>query len=174
VGDGFRDDVNVWLTAEGWVFPTFYSSMRNDEITALLNAMENGKKEKRVWDCYSQDTNVFDYDLQYRSPKTEPQIDPQADRGPLLLPKLFRRQVTWWLGKEAGIWDGTLRDYLKQNVEKFSKTDEFLQRGVHPAPLYDLHEFIEQNIFALSPEQIVFKEKSSELVNEEGGKITDF
>ncbi len=164
-------DLNIWLAAEGWVFPSFYSSMSREEIEAILDACKTGRRKNRIWKYLSKNLNDFDYDLRYRGSGVAP--DPSADRGAVILPKLFRRQVAWDLGKRARIWRGSLQDYLQKSKEPFFLTEEFIEQGIHTAPINYLHEYIsEDDVFQLKPEELVFREKYSDLLDEDGNRVT--
>ncbi len=169
---GVAVDINTWLAEEGWVYPAFYTSMTAGEIGTLTEAARRGKTKGRLWQHYSDALTRFKYELQYRGEDAVP--DENADKGPVLFPKLFRRQVAWILGKRAGIWGGGMKTYLARNREQLYKTNEFLEQTIHTAPAYYLHEFVTNNRFTPKPEEVVFKEKFSTLVNELGEEINQW
>ena len=47
VGAKFNTDINLWLSEEGWAYPTFYSSMEPEEIETYL-ATPQRKRSPRV------------------------------------------------------------------------------------------------------------------------------
>jgi endonuclease YncB( thermonuclease family) len=173
VGSGFDTDINTWLAEEGWCYPTFYSSMENEEIEVLLAAMKKAGK-KRVWKHYSKDLSVFDPDLQYREPSDLPQPDPAKDKGPVLMPKLFRRQVAYRMEKKAKIFTGTIKKYLESKPDSCFELQDFLVAGPHSAVPRVLDEFVVGNSFKRKPHEIVFREKFSTVVDENGKIIEDF
>ena len=62
-GAGFKTDINLWLAEQGWAYPTFYSSMTQDEIEAYLKILSKAKNKGRIWKDYSTDTGKFDSKL---------------------------------------------------------------------------------------------------------------
>jgi endonuclease YncB( thermonuclease family) len=165
-------ELNRWLVAEGWAFPTFYSSMSNDEIEGLLEAMRLGRRKRRVWLSYSTDVDMFDETLVYRRTGVEP--DPSADRGPVLMPKLYRRQVAYRMERTARITRRPFIDFLRRSVDACFLTDDFLENGVHSAEVRYLHEFIEDRVFTLKPQELVFREKPSSVVDAQGHRVDVF
>jgi endonuclease YncB( thermonuclease family) len=172
VGKRFKLDVNVWLAQAGWVYPTFYSSMEKEEIEVLLDAMKAGQKAKRVWKYYSPDTSKFEAKLIYRGEDAEPQ--PDADKGPILMPKLFRRQVAFQMEKKAKVSSGAFVDFLRKSPDDCYTLADFLKAGPHSAELRKLHEFMKGTKFTLKPHELVFREKFSTVVTESGKVIEEF
>jgi endonuclease YncB( thermonuclease family) len=172
VAENYKTDVNLWLTEKGWVYPTFYSSMSREEIEELLKAMKKGRDESdRVWDNYSKDASKFDPHMVYRK-NGEP--DPDADLGPVLMPKLFRRQVAFRMQKGAGVISGSFNAYLKNNPDACFELEDFLEAGVHSATPRKLVEFMDGSQFELEPHEVVFKEKFSKLVDKNGKELMEF
>jgi endonuclease YncB( thermonuclease family) len=165
-------ELNRWLVSEGWAFPTFYSSMSNDEIEGLRMAMRMGRRKRRIWPSYSIDVNAFDETLIYRGAGADP--DPAADRGPVLMPKLFRRQVAYRIERAARITRRPFADYLQRSPDSCFMTDDFLENGVHSAETRYLSEFVEDGTFTLEPHELVFREKPSSVVDAQGNRIEVF
>lgn len=171
VGAGFKTDINLWLSEQGWAYPTFYSSMEPEEIDAYLGSIGTAKNKGRIWKDYSHDTSKFDSKLVYR-PKGQPQ--PNKDKGKVLMPKIFRRQVAYRVQKKVGVVKGRFTDYLKANPDPCYKTTDFLKESVNTATEYKLHDFMQGRKFTLKPHEVVFREKFSSLVNKNGKKIEKF
>lgn len=171
VGAKFATDVNLWLVSEAWAFPTFYSSMSKEEIESYLVAAAKGKKKKRVFTSYSRKLSKFDWKLVYRK---NGEIDEAHDRGDVIKPKLFRRQVAWKVQGKAKVFSGSFADYLAANRDNCFLTDDFLKEGVHTATPHTLHEFMKGASFTLTPQELVFKEKFSALVDAKGKPIESF
>ena len=161
-------DLNVWLAKEGWVFPTFYTSMSVDEMDELLKAAKKGSKKKRVWKYLRTDTSRFRYSQQFR--KDDPDFILGQDSGELLIPKLFRRQVNYQMQKKVDLFDGTLSEFMTKSKDPFYKIDDFVNEGFE-AKLYYLDEFFNGKKFLLGPEEIVFREKYSNVVDDQGKEI---
>lgn len=116
VGTGFLTDIKLWLTEQGWVYPTFYWSMDDAEIRLFLDAMAKGKARGRIWANDNRDTRTFDRDLVYRG--TRAAIDAAADIGPVLMPKVFRRLLAFNFEKAAGIHKGSFKACLKERGDE--------------------------------------------------------
>src|SRR5262249_48375726 len=86
---GKSQNVNQWLCANGWVFPTFYSSMTNQEITDLTTLSEKARKSQLgIWKKATADLSFFDPAQVFRN---HGQPNPAQDSGRVIVPKLFRR-----------------------------------------------------------------------------------
>ena len=174
LGNQFDLDINTWLVEHGFAYPTFYTSMSREEIDELLIAMKKGIKTRRVFKDYSKDTGLFLAKLLYRRPKKGETIELEDDSGKLLMPKVYRRQVTYRMQKQVGLIAGTFADFLRNNPDECNTTDDFLKLGVHSAPTHRLDEFVKGKTFTLRPHEIVFKEKGSTLVDSKGRELNEF
>lgn len=164
-------DLNVWLAEQGWVFPTFYSSMSNDEMEVLLKAAKKGENKKRIWKYLRNDTGKFKYSMQYREGVADFTLG--DDNGVLLMPKLFRRQVAYAMQKKVHLFDDTFSEFLAKSKDPFYKLLDFMQEG-YDAKLFYLDDFIDGKIFKLTPGDLVFREKYSNVVTEQGKDITSW
>src|SRR5436190_6388957 len=86
---GQQTDVNVWLVREGWVYPSFYDSMKAAEINAVLAAWKSGKAKGRVAKALAKTVGKLDFGLVYRSGKNMNVVS-GADKGDVLYPKIYR------------------------------------------------------------------------------------
>lgn len=164
-------DLNVWLAKEGWVFPTFYTSMSPGEMDELLNAAKKGKKKNRVWKYLRTDTGKFRYTQQFRKNVTDFSLG--EDNGVLVMPKIFRRQVCYEMQKKVGLFTGKIAEFLTKSKDPFYKLNDFIEEGFE-AKLYYLDEFFKGKKFQLSPETLVFREKYSNVVDEDGNEIENW
>ncbi len=165
--------LNRWLVQNGWAVPTFYSSMTADEIQVLLADMKKGKTKKRVISDIVKKVPKFDAKLVYRPPSTKPK--PARDGGPLLMPKLFRRQEAYELQKAAKIITGNFKTYLEDNPDQVFLTDEFLDVSIHSAQEFFLDMFITPGgKIEVGPEELVFKEKPAFVQGADGKKLLAF
>ncbi len=159
-------DVNLWLVANGWGLPTFYTSMKPSEINAFLKAWEKGKKiAARPSKNLTNDISVFDWNLAFRKPPVKG-FKLGDDKGKILVPKIFRRQAAWMIAKKAGAISKStsFAKYLSFSPDEMQMLDDFLENGVHAAATYKLQDFVEGTKVKLTPEQIIFKEKPGTLV----------
>jgi len=169
VGD--NHDLNLWLVENGWAFPTFYSSMRSAEIEAFLLATRKAKG-KGIWRHYSHDLSTFEWNLVYeKGPFNE-----KADTGPVVMPKMFRRLVAFRTNKKSGIISGTFERYLraKNPPEACFLTADFLQHGITAATPHFIYEFVKSSNITARPEDLIFQEAPSTLVDGDGKKITNW
>jgi endonuclease YncB( thermonuclease family) len=171
VGKAFATDINIWLAEQGWAYPTFYSSMESEEIDAFLAAMKVAGR-KNVWRYYATDTKVFDPNLVERKPPTV--AEPSKDKGPVLMPKLFRRQVAHRMETQADIFNGAFKAFLEKRPDTCYDLKDFLANGVHSAKPRRLDQFMDGARFTVKPHEIVFGEKPSTVVDENGKIVKNF
>jgi len=165
-------DLNLWLAREGWVVPTFYSSMSNSEIQDLIKAAKTGKKKKnRIWKFLSTDTGKFKYSLQLRKNVTD--FTSGDDNGALIMPKLFRRQTGYEMQRKVKLFEGTFTDFLAKSKDPFFKTADFLQEGNQAKRSY-LDDHMKNKKFLLGPEDMVFEEKYSNVIDANGNPVTNW
>ncbi len=164
-------DVNVWLAENGWAYPTFYSSMENSEIETFLKAMKKAGRKNCV-KYYSSNAAVFDPKLLYRGKGAVP--DPESDRGSVLMPKLYRRQVAYRMEQKAKVFAGSFKSFLESRPDKCYRLKEFLDKGIHSATQHNFHEFVAGNVLKPKVHEIVFGEKDSTVVDTNGKVIKDF
>jgi endonuclease YncB( thermonuclease family) len=172
VGEGFDIDLNLWLTAEAWVYPTFYASMDDAEIRLFLDMLPAAKAKGRVWANYSRDIRSFDRGLTYRGEGAP--VAAGQDDGPVLMPKLFRRLVAFDLEKAVGLRRGSFKSYLKERRDGCYALDDFLEQGPFAATPRTLDAFQRGMLFQREPHELVFQEKPSTLLDSAGRRITDF
>jgi endonuclease YncB( thermonuclease family) len=172
VGPAFDIDLNLWLTAEGWVYPTFYASMDDAEIQLYLDALPGARAKGRCWAAYSRDIRSFERDLVYRGEGAA--FDAAQDAGPVLMPKLFRRLVAFDLEKAVGLRRGSFKTYLKERRDGCYALADFMEQGPFAATPRTLDAFQRGPMFRLEPHELVFQEKPSTLVDGAGRRITRF
>jgi endonuclease YncB( thermonuclease family) len=181
VGDIFvrvgnkKQNVNLWLLAQGWAYPGIYNSMTNDEIRAVSAAAAKGRQKKsRVWSPNMRSkVGRLDWKLLYRPPKSKPVVDQAADKGAVILPKLFRRLVEWEVKKRANLTSLNYRPFVAdKSSDKCFRTAEFLKER-HAAVEHHIVDFLtNDSTFQLRPEEVVFKESSSTMKDPSGKEIT--
>ncbi len=175
--DGNKD-INIWVVENGWGHPGFYTSMTPGEINTFLVAWRKGKRKRnRPSSELSKDVNNFDWDLLYRKPPIDEVFNIGDDKGKVLMPKIFRRQVSWMVAKKAGVFSRSMNfnTFLKKNPDQLVLLDDFLENGLNSAFVFPLHKFVNsENKFEKNPDEIVFKEKPGTLENPQGEKITEW
>ena len=169
-------NLNQWLVEEGWAYPAFYASMSAAEINALLAATQKGRqKQHRLWKHLRRTVGQFDRSLMFRGKGAA--LDPAADIGSVLMPKLFRRHCTYSVYRKVGIVSGNFHNYLKASIPPDScfLTADFLDQRAAAAPHHTLDEFVAADgKISKQPHELVFREQPSTLVGPDGKKITDW
>ncbi len=170
-------DINHWLVEKGWAFPTFYSSMNDVEIEAILSLGKAARTAKApVWKNLVKTIPSFDFDL--RQPKKN-DLGVLPDTGPVILPKLFRRYTSWSARKKAKITAQTFQAYLAGGSggkpDDCFETKDFLENGVHSATHHTFDQFVSGGkTIAFQPDSLVFSEAPSKLVDANNKPIAHF
>ena len=168
--NGKEQNVNQWLAANGWAFPTFYSSMSDREINDLTGLTERARGGRSgVWKGASSDLTNFDRTLLYRRHGLP---EPKKDPGVAIMPKLFRRQSTFAVARTAKLVAGSLPTYLQTHPDACYETKDFLSQGPTAATHRRLGEFVNaQSRFVVGPKDLVFQEAGSSVVDKNGKPV---
>jgi endonuclease YncB( thermonuclease family) len=175
---GHKVDVNHWLVEQGFAYPTFYSSMNDDEIRAFLALAKTARAKKLpVWKHLARTIGAFDFDL--REPKTNETGVLATDKGPVMLPKLYRRYANWSARKKAKVTSQNFQKFLGEGSggkpDTCYEIGDFLTNGVHSATPRNFAEFVEGGkTIKFQPEGLVFGEAPSMLVGADGKAIKEF
>jgi endonuclease YncB( thermonuclease family) len=154
---GQQTDVNLWLVREGWVYPSFYDSMKATEINAVLSAWKSGKAKGRVAKDLSPTVGKLDFSLVYRS-GTHLHVVSGADKGPVLYPKMFRRLVTWSVERKAGVTSQSFKQFVASGGDKYRKLGDYVAHGAG-SKMYALDTLLTAGGASnLRPESTVFHE----------------
>jgi len=158
-------NANHWLVQNGWAFPAFYNSASEQEIKEVSQHAEQARKAKKgIWAHLSSDVGHPDFSLFFRHGGPP---NPQADIGPVVIPKLFRREVLWHMSQIDGLFPGTFRDFLAKQKDGWVNIADFLHNpNIMPPKTQNLSTLVnDQGIFELGPADLVFFEKESTLVS---------
>jgi endonuclease YncB( thermonuclease family) len=170
--------LNDWLLDRGLALPAFYSSARIDEIDRLTAiAVDASRNDRGVWDVYRNQIEAFDPDLRFRKLTGFTRTDAAKDRRRFTTPKLFRRQAAWEAARLAKLPVATtLQEFLGSGTgNEYVTLEDFRLQGLEAAPTRFLGDLIRSTSrLRLKPEQIIFKEKPSTLVDPDGELITDW
>jgi len=160
---GKDQSANQWLCANGWAFPTFYSSMTDDEINLFAQLAQKARAKKAgIWKKATSDLTQFDRKLVFR--KGGPP-DAASDLGPVIMPKLFRRRSTFGIARIAKMTKSSFKTYLEAEPDDCYRTDDFLSQGVQAATHRRLDEFVSpQSKFLVNAGDLVFQEMPSSLL----------
>ena len=175
--NGTPVNLNQWLTEQGWAFPTFYSTMTNDEIITFRDLAKTARSKKRgVWKFLAKTIGPFDFTL--REPKKNETSVLATDKGKVLFPKLYRRYTNWSARNKAKITNQTFQKFLAGSGGKPDdcfEIGDFLANGVNSAMRRTFDEFIEAGkIIKFEPAGLVFGEAPSKLVRPDGTEIQHF
>jgi len=168
-------NLNHWLVQEGWAFPAYYNSMTEKEINDIdTKSKQAHNNHKGIWKDYSSVVVPFDWSLYLPSKKESPTpIDYKTDVGDVNFPKIFRRQVTYEVGRKIKkINEQSLKDYIETIKDDVCyDLEEVLEKGEN-ASIYKIAKFIEQDgKIDFSPRDLVFIEKEASLKDSDGNKI---
>ena len=102
-----------------------------------------------------------------------------TDKGPVILPKLYRRYTNWSARKKAKVTSQTFQKFLGEGSggkpDTCYEIDDFLTNGVHSATPRNFADFVEGGkTIKFQPEGLVFGEAPSSLVGADGKPITAF
>jgi endonuclease YncB( thermonuclease family) len=171
-------NINQWLVEHGWAFPTFYSSMTNDEINMLLGLGKTARSKKSsLWKYLSKSIGPFNFNL--LEPKKNDLSVLATDKGPVILPKLYRRYTNWSARNKAKITSQNFQKFLAAGSngkpDVCFVTADFLANGVHSAT----HRTFDQFVVAgkttkFEPDGLVFSEAPSALIGPDKRPITQF
>lgn len=97
---GQMQSINQWLVREGWAYPSFYNSMSEGEIDAILVAWAQGKG-RNAGSSLATRIGALDFKMRYEDGFSG--FQSKSDTGVVLYPKLFRRLVNWTVCKRFGL-----------------------------------------------------------------------
>jgi hypothetical protein len=102
-----------------------------------------------------------------------------SDKGPVILPKLYRRQTSWAARNKAKVTSQTFQKFLAAGSggkpDACFVTADFLANGVHSAAHRTLDEFVVAGkTIKFEPDGLVFSEAPSALIGSNGKPITQF
>jgi len=96
----------------GWALPAYYNSMNPDEILTLQTLFEEARKKKRgIWSHFDKVVGQLNL-LKFRHGGAFGKKEEQADRGPFVVPKIFRRQLRYSVLQQNNLAPKTFKDYL--------------------------------------------------------------
>lgn len=167
-------NINDWLLESGHAFPTFYDSMRNDEILAKLAKTKKAQNDKKnnLWKYNKKEIIKFDASLTF---KKSLRIDQDTDQGSLNFPKIFRRQTQYSVGKKINFYkEKNLIEYIiSKKDDEFYYTVDFIKKR-HLLTPQQLGKIFSNGKIGCSPEEIIIHEKPSDLIDKNGNKITSW
>jgi hypothetical protein len=107
--------------------------MLDAEIETLRALAKTARGKKLgVWKHLAKTIGAFDFTL--LEPKIAETSVLATDAGPVIFPKLYRRQTNWAARNKAAVSNATLQQFLDaQKKDQCYRTDDFLANGEHAA-----------------------------------------
>lgn len=164
--------VNRWLVRQGLAVPTFYNSMSEEEIDALLDDLADARRYRRGLFAkrrFTRDAVAFRFGDTYRKGSAEAKA--WADDGECCLPKLFRRKTHHAVNRKHRLTKVTFDRWLADHRDDVHLLDDYREQGATAAKTRHLHEFVKASRFTLDPVTLVFRESASRLVDAAGNTI---
>lgn len=175
VGAGADElDLNLWLVRQGLALPSFWNSMDEASIKALVKAADEAKKKKRglfAAGRFTHDAVAFRFGDTYRKGSAVATAW-NDDDGESCLPKLYRRKTSWAANKKHGLTKERFDRWLATHADSVHLLDEYLDQGAAAAPLHQLHDFVKASRFTRDPFSLVYREDPSRLIDGNGKSIT--
>lgn len=175
VGTSAAKSINTWLVENGWACPLFYESMTGTEVQTLLEAWQEGRKiAGRPGKSLQKSLQAFD-------PARNVKNATLPDRGKINIPKLFRRQATFWTQVEGPLtreqYVAAIKKGQKGKADAAYPLEYFLANidTLNPKKRVKLADKIGplgQTLFR--PEDLVFREDPSTLWRIDGNKVTSW
>lgn len=148
--------------------------MNDDEITTISGLAAAARRARKgVWPSFTRTIGNFDFDL--LEPK-KGQTDVLADdKGPVIFPKLYRRQTNWAVRKKAKITAVAFQRFLDRQSDFCFETGDFLVNGAASATRFDFAHFVSKGRTAeFEPSGLVFSEAKSTIIGPDKKPIANF
>ena len=174
IGSGSKQ-VNVvqWLAKNGWAFPSYYNSMLPSEIKALQGFCNQARKKGRgTWPHLTEVVGPPDLTLTYHAGGPFNAQSEQADRGPVLNPKLFRRRLRYAILRQNNQAPPTFKDYLRTDKSPWTTVAAFLKNPNMKRPKNTLADLMAAgDVVTKGPGELVFFEATATLTKN-GKRVT--
>lgn len=164
--------LNLWILERGLAVPAVYNSMTRDETLAVLAAAKKGK-QRGIVPRFTRTIPAFEPEILFREPPAEIE-DEGAQR--FTLPKLFRRQATWFAYRKIGAFADGFGDFLKLYDERDRIFDmrDFMTEGRASLRSQPLSSIVKDGKRMTWPaERVVFQEEASSMYVD-GKRVTSW
>jgi endonuclease YncB( thermonuclease family) len=102
----------------GWALPAYYNSMNPDEILTLQDLFEEARKKRRgIWPEFKRAIGQLNR-IPFREKGKFDTAAKRADRGPYVVPKIYRRQLRFGVLQQNNLAPKTFRDLLAGRLPK--------------------------------------------------------
>ena len=173
VGTSAARSINTWLVEQGWALPLFYDSMTDIEVQTLLDAWKTGqKKAARPGKNLKKPLLPFD-------PSRNVTTATLPDGGGLNIPKIFRRQATFWTEIPGPLPGAQFKQLLIQGLPKKPDAAYPLKYFLSHITKLDPKKRVKlatkigpQGATNFKPEELVFQEDPTTLFAANGTPIT--
>jgi endonuclease YncB( thermonuclease family) len=172
VGDIFvgQENVNHWILENGLAIVSLYNSLQNDELNDYVKAWTAGKR-KGIARRYSRTLLVFDPNTRFRKPGAGVAAVSEGN-AKFILPKLYRRQTTWFAYHTLGKFQKDLEAFLhtKDDSDRVLDVADFLENG-GSAIQQPFSSRLENGKLKPTPEEMVFIEGAGGLYAKKGNQV---
>jgi endonuclease YncB( thermonuclease family) len=175
VGTSTGKSINTWLVENGWAYPLLYDSMTATEVQTIVNAWKTGRT------IAARAGKAFEKALQPFDPLKNVNNATLPDGGKVNFPKIFRRQATFWAEVAGPLTPQEFVKLLNKGLSGKPDTayplDYFLSHidKLDPKKRVTLVSKIGPQGQALfKPEDLVFREDPSTLLDASGKKVTSW
>ena len=170
----------------GWALPAYYNSMNPSEINALQDLFEEARKKKRgIWKQFAKKIGQLKR-LTFRKGGAFGAPQKKADKGPFVVPKIYRRQLKYSVLQMNNLAPPTFKDFLagkKGTKDAWTTRAAILKNPAMKRPTRAPRDSLAgavstQNTFPAGtgmsqPGDIVFFEAGSSLKKKNGTPITN-
>lgn len=175
VGTAAGKSINTWMVENGWAYPLFYDSMTKGEVNTLLAAWKKGKNMK------SRPGKALAKPLQPFDPARTVDNAKLPDGGSLNYPKIFRRQATFWTQVPGPLSGEDFKKLMDKGMKGKGDKAYPLQYFLANIDKLDTKKRIalaskigKQGQTNFNPEELVFQEDPSTLLDASGATVTGF
>jgi endonuclease YncB( thermonuclease family) len=173
VGTSAGKSINTWLVENGWAYPLLYDSMIDTEVKTIVDAWKVGQViAARPGKHFQKLLQPFDPNMNVTNAKL-------PDGGKVNFPKIFRRQAKFWVGVAGSL---TPAEFVKLlNKGEKGKPDTAYPTSYFLSNIGNLNrkkrvklvsKIGPQGQTLFKPEDLVFSEDPSRLLDANGTKVT--
>lgn len=172
VGDIFvgQENVNHWILENGLAIVSLYNSLQNDELNDYVMAWTAGK-HKGIARRYSRTLLVFAPNTRFRRPGAGVTAVSEGN-AKFILPKLYRRQTTWFAYHTLGKFPKDLEAFLhtKDDSDRVLDVADFLENS-GSAIQQPFSSRLVNGKLKPTPDEMVFIEAAAGLYAKKGNQV---